>query len=104
VYLPKQNLTAGDTATTITPYLISLNGANTGNVTVQVALTQNGTVVDDQAYGNQDILHEYPQAYPLTTVNNLPAGNYQITVTVFNANNSVNSSFPNLGTITVTNP
>jgi hypothetical protein len=93
---------ASDTQTTITPYLVSTNGANVGNVTVQVALQQNGTVIDSQSYGNQDILHEYPQAYPLTTSSTLPAGTYTIAVTVYNADNSVNASFPNLGTLTVT--
>lgn len=101
IYRIKSNLTVGNTETTITPYLISENGSNTNDVTVHVAITQNGTTTAEAVYGKQTILHEYPQAFPLTTPSNLSAGTYTIAVTVYNANGSVNASFPDLGTIVV---
>lgn len=96
----KDNLTEGNTMTIITANLISPN-ANTNNATVHVELLQNGTVVSDAVYSNRDILHESSQAFRLVTGSNLPVGDYTIAVLVFNGNGSLNSSFPNLGTITV---
>lgn len=97
----RQNLSEGNTATTITANLISPNGGNTNDVTVHIRLVRNGTVIADVPYAHQNILHEFPQGYRLATSANLAPGDYTIAVIVFNNDGSVNATFPNLGTITV---
>ncbi|MDE2019841.1 MAG: hypothetical protein KGJ13_05865, partial [Patescibacteria group bacterium] len=91
-------LNGGSPNESISVGLQSLNGANTNSVTVTAELLQNGTVTAQSSAGPLDILHEQPRILYMG-LGNIPAGTYTVAVTARNGDGSVNTSFPNLGSV-----